>query len=127
MSELPDAQDGKETNNQAKEESPIKAAIKSATDAVGRAGEAVSDLNGDGVVDEKDAAIAKARAAELFHSSKKFVAGTWDYVKDSQLAKESAVGAVALGTVAAMLPVVSVPVGIAAGIGIAVFKWARRP
>lgn len=104
----------------------IKHAAKSAADAVTKAGESIGDLNGDGVVDEKDKAIAKERAAKLLDSGKEFVSGTWNYVKESQLAKESAVGAVALGTVAAMLPMVTVPVGIAAGIGIAVVKWARR-
>lgn len=104
----------------------IKNAAKSAADAVTKVGESIGDLNGDGVVDEKDKAIAKEQAGKMLDSGKQFVAGTWNYVKESQLAKDSAVGAVALGTAAAMLPMVTVPVGIAAGIGIAVVKWARR-
>ena len=127
MSNLPDNNKNDDTNKNSEAQNPVKAALKSAADTAVKISETVSDLNDDGVVDEKDAAIARARAGELVDSGKKFVAGTWEYVKDSQLAKESAVGAVALGTVAAMLPVVSVPVGIAAGIGIAVFKWSRRP
>jgi hypothetical protein len=104
----------------------IKNAAKSAADAVTKVGESIGDLNGDGVVDEKDKAVAKEQAGKIVDGGKVVVTKAWDYIKESQLAKDSAVGAVALGTVAAMLPMVTVPVGIAAGIGIAVVKWARR-
>lgn len=93
-----------------------------AKDAIASAAVAVGDLNGDGVVDEKDAQIAAAWTRRTAGEVADEAGRLGKEALRSDLVKDAASGAAIGAVVAVPLPVVGPIAGAAVGAGLGVYK-----
>lgn len=100
----------------------LKGLAEKAKDAVSSAVTAVGDLNGDGVVDEKDARIAADWARKTASTVADEAGRLGKEAVRSDLAKDAAAGAAIGAVVAVPLPVVGPIAGAAVGAGLGVYK-----
>ncbi len=100
----------------------LKAMAGKAKDAVSAAATAVGDLNGDGVVDEKDAQIAADWARRTAGSIADEAGRLGKQAIRSDLAKNAAAGAAVGAVVSIPIPLIGPVAGATVGAGIGIYK-----